>query len=174
MADDGRRDFDRYRSEARAYVNLKKSGLCDRGIVPKLYGLVESLDPKIFERELRSFLRDKHFPNAILLEYLPDASSMNYLNYSEERMNIAIEGMQQIHELASVQHRDTHARNILLVPGPPERVLWTDFDIAVSFKDQSELTAKDEERMDLELDIVKGLFELLVCSPTSLQCFYGC
>ncbi|ERF76539.1 hypothetical protein EPUS_09175 [Endocarpon pusillum Z07020] len=74
MADDGRRDLDRYRSEARAYVNLKKSGLCDRGIVPKLYGFIESFDPKNFERVLHSFLRDKHCPNAILLEYLPGAS----------------------------------------------------------------------------------------------------
>ncbi|KAF7503158.1 hypothetical protein GJ744_004262 [Endocarpon pusillum] len=161
MADDGRRDLDRYRSEARAYVNLKKSGLCDRGIVPKLYGFIESLDPKSFERELHSFLRDKHFPNAILLEYLPGASSMNYSKYSEGRMNIAIESIQQIHELAFVQHLDTYTKNILLVPGPPERVLWTDFDITVSFKDRSELTAEDKESMDFELEIVKSLGELL-------------
>ena len=164
MADDGRRDLNRYRSEARAYVNLKKSGLCDRGIVPKVYGFVECLDPTDFEPELHHFLRDKHLPNAILLEYLPGASSMNYLKYSKERMETAIKGIQRIHELALVEHVDTYPKNILIVPGPPERVLWSDFDIAISFKDQSALTAGDKERMDLESQIVKDLAELLVCA----------
>ena len=152
-------------------MNLKKFGLCDRGIVPKVYGFIECLDPKNFEPELHHFLRDKHLPNAILLEYLPGASSMNYLKYSEERMKIAIKGIQQIHELALVEHIDTYSRNILIVPGPPERVLWTDFDIAVSFKDRLELTAEDKERMDLEFEIVKDLGELLVCTPLSCLAF---
>lgn len=99
---------------------------------------------------------------------------MNYLKYSKERMDMAIEGIHQIHELALVHHLDTYTRNILLVPGPPERVLWTDFDIAVSFKDRSELTAKDKEHMDFELEIVKSLGELLVCTLTLLHCFCGC
>lgn len=167
MADDGRRDLNRYRSEARAYVNLKRSGLCNQGIVPKVYGFIECLDPKSFEPELHHFLRDKHLPNAILLEYLPGVSSMNYLQYSRERMEIAIKSIQQIHELALVEHVDTYPKNILIVPGPPERVLWSDFDIAISFKDHSELNAKDKERMDLETRIVKDLGELLVCAPLS-------
>jgi hypothetical protein len=145
MADDGRRDFSRYRSEARALVNLKNYGLCDRGIVPQVYGFIECLDARIFEPELlHHFLRDKYLPNAILLEYLPGASSINYLSYSEERMNIAIRGMQQIHEVALVEHLDTYTKHILIVPGPPERVMWIDFDIAISFKDRSQLTAKDK------------------------------
>lgn len=56
---------------------------------------------------------------------------MNYLKYSEERMKIAVKGIRQIHELALVDHVDTYSRNILIVPGPPERVLWADVDIAV-------------------------------------------
>jgi hypothetical protein len=171
MADDGRRDLNRYRSEARAYINLKKSGLCDRGIVPKVYRFIERLDPKNFEPELHHFLRDKHLPNAILLEYPTGASSMNYLKYPEERMKIAIKGIRQIHELALVEHVDTYSRNILIVPGTPERVLWTDFDIAVTFKDRSELTAEDNERMDLEFEIVKDLSELLVCTLLSCSVF---
>ncbi len=87
-------------------------------------------------------------------------------------MNNAIESIQQIHELALVQHLDTYTENILLVPGPPERVLWTDFDIAVSFRDQSELTAKDKERMDFELEIVKSLGELLVWHPYCSSMFF--
>jgi hypothetical protein len=169
MAPDGRRDLNRYRSEARAFANLKKYGLCDQGIVPKVYGFVECLDPKNFERELRHFLGDKHFPSAILLEYLPGAFSMNYSKYSEERMSIATKAIQQIHEVALILHLDTYTRNILIVPGPPERVMWIDFDIAVSFKDRSELTAKDHERMDNEVQKVKGLGELLVCTPSSVS-----
>lgn len=161
LADDGRRDLDRYRCEARAYVNLKKSGLCDRGIVPKVYGFIECLDPHMFEDELHNFQCDQHYPNAILLEYLPGVSSMDYLKYSKERMNIAIEGIRQIHELAFVEHMDTYTKNILIAPGPPERVLWADFDIAASFKDESVLTTQDKANMDLELEVVKSLGDLL-------------
>jgi hypothetical protein len=172
MADDGRRDLSRYRSEARACVNLRKHGLCDRGIVAKVYGFIECLDPRIFEPEqLHHFLRDKYLPNAILLEYLPDLFSINYSNYSEKRMNIAIRGMQQIHEVALVEHLDTYTKHILIVPGPPERVMWIDFDIAVSFKDRSQLNAKDKQRMDEELEIVKDLGKLLVCPPLSCSVF---
>ena len=165
MANDGRRDLSRYRSEARAYVNLKKSGLCDQGIVPKVYGFIECLDPNMFERDLHPFLEDKYWPNAILIEYVPGVSSINYLTYSKERMKIAIEGIRQIHEHALVEHVDTYTRNILIAPGPPERVLWADFDIAVSFKNRSVLTAKDKEYMDEELAIVKDLGDMMVC-PT--------
>jgi hypothetical protein len=172
MADDGRRDLSRYRSEARACVNLRKHGLCDRGIVAKVYGFIECLDPRIFEPEqLHHFLRDKYLPNAILLEYLPDLFSINYSNYSEKRMNIAIRGMQQIHEVALVEYLDTYTKHILIVPGPPERVMWIDFDIAVSFKDRSKLNAKDKQRMDEELEIVKDLGKLLVCPPLSCSVF---
>ncbi len=77
----------------------------------------------------------------ILLEYLPGASPINCLNYSKDGMDIAIQGIKQIHELALVEHLDPDPNNILIVPGPPERVVWADFDIAISFKNPSQLTA---------------------------------
>jgi predicted Ser/Thr protein kinase len=147
---------------SRAYVNLKKAGLCDRGIVPKVHGFIECLDPATFGYKLHSYTEDKNFPNAILFEYLPEAASINYLSYTEERMKIALEGMRQICDLALVQHREIYTKHILIVPGPPERVVWIDFDIASSFKDQSVLTAQIKEWLDFEIELAKDLGQMMV------------
>lgn len=171
MADDGIRDLDRYRNEARAYTNLKKSGLCGRGIVPKVYGLIECLDPNLFLPTLRHFLKDAYWPNAILLEYLPDVRPINFSLYSKERERIIMEGIRQIHELALTQHGDIYTKNIFFVPGSPERIMWADFDVAVSYKDPSSVTHEGQRRLDMELESAQGLLELVVCIPAH-QPFY--
>ncbi|EQL34060.1 hypothetical protein BDBG_00411 [Blastomyces gilchristii SLH14081] len=57
---------------------------------------------------------------AILIEYLPNPLPMNSNTYSKkcfEKVNI---GIQQIH-LALILHNDPYSKNVLIVPGDPER-----------------------------------------------------
>jgi serine/threonine protein kinase len=48
------------------------------------------------------------------------------------RHSTAIEALAQVHN-ALVVHNDIYPRNILIVPGNPERVILIDFDIAITF-----------------------------------------
>ncbi|EEQ85806.2 uncharacterized protein BDCG_09075 [Blastomyces dermatitidis ER-3] len=59
---------------------------------------------------------------AILIKYLPNPLPMNSNTYSKkcfEKVNISI---QQIH-LALILHNDPYSKNVLIVPGDPERVV---------------------------------------------------
>ncbi|NJR31338.1 hypothetical protein HC762_00945 [bacterium] len=147
-------------------MNLKKAGLRARGIVPNVYGFIEGLDPWSFgPMRLNNYRLDKHLPNAILFEYLENAQQIDYRFYSEERMRVAVEGMCQICELALVDHRDVHTKHILIVPGPPERVVWIDCDVASSFKDRSVLTALNKEAFDLSISLAEDWGDKLVIHP---------
>jgi hypothetical protein len=158
----GGRGFCRYRSEANAYQNLQKFGVCDRGHVPHFYGSLERLDPALFAPHLDIFLRDKQPPSAILLEYLSNAQQLNCENYSEERMDKAVTGITEIHS-AYVEHNDPYPKNILIVPGSLERVVWIDFDIAITYNVES-LTFAEKQGLDYETEVVKSFGRLLVGS----------
>jgi hypothetical protein len=156
------RDLCRYRSEVKAYQNLQKSGVCDRGHVPRFYGSLERLDPALFAPHLDLFLRDGQHPSAILLEYLSNTQQLNCENYSEDRMNMAITGINDIHS-AYVEHYDPYPKNILLVQGSPERVVWIDFDVAITYKVENMTLAK-KKRLNDETEVVKSFGRLLVGS----------
>lgn len=95
------------------------------------------------------------------MEYLPNAETLNCVNYSESLFDQAIAGMKKIHK-AGVHHRDTWPRSMLLVrgnDGQPDRLVWVDFDVATTFDE-----FEPEQLADCgdEIEIVKGLGELLV------------
>ncbi|KAK6812610.1 hypothetical protein RU639_011582 [Aspergillus parasiticus] len=117
------RDLNRFRCESNAYRKLLTSGVCERRIVPKFYGFINGLEPASFHPALQHFAHDKLKPKAILLEYLPNAESLNCVNYSDTLYSQAIEGMKEIHK-AGVHHQDIYPRNILLVRGNPDRLVW--------------------------------------------------
>ena len=77
------RDLNRFRCESNAYKKLLTSGVCERGFVPKFYGCIDRIDPATFYPALKHFDQDELKPRAILLEYLPNAESLNCVNYSE-------------------------------------------------------------------------------------------
>lgn len=54
------------------------------------------------------------------------------MNYSKERHSKAMEALAQVHS-ALVVHNDIYPKNILIVPGSPERVVLIDFDVAKTF-----------------------------------------
>lgn len=69
--------------------------------------------------------------------------------------------MKAIHR-AGVQHRDIYPRNLLLVRGNPDRLVWIDFDVATTFTD---FGPEQLARCDHEIALVKGLGEALVRAP---------
>ncbi|OGM39208.1 hypothetical protein ABOM_012230 [Aspergillus bombycis] len=131
FAENGR-DLNRFRCELNAYENLRKYHVCKQGVVPYFYGYIDQVDPFAFQPALQHFVNDKFPPKAILLEYLPNTESLNCKNYSDARYQHAIDGMKKIHK-AHVHHQDIYPKNILFVPGTPERVVWVDFDVATTF-----------------------------------------
>lgn len=163
FAENGR-DLNRFRCELNAYMNLREHGVCERGFVPYFYGHIDRIDPTAFYPAFQHFAHDKYHPKAILLEYLPNAESLNCENYSEACYRKAIEGMKQIHA-AHVHHRDIYPKNILVVPGVQKRMVWVDFDVATTFS----IEGPDEQRLSEEEDTLVAEFgEFLVCPALAL------
>ncbi|PKY07326.1 serine/threonine protein kinase [Aspergillus campestris IBT 28561] len=151
------RDLGRFRCELNGYRKLHTSGVCARGFVPKFHGSIERIDPAAFHPVLQHFAQDKLKPRAILLEYLSNAESLNCVNYSDALYPQAIEGMQEIHR-AGVHHQDIYPKNLLLVRGNPDRLVWIDFDVATTFTDCG---PEQLARCDHEIALVKGFGEAL-------------
>lgn len=140
-------------------MNLWKHNVCEQGFVPCFYGHIDRIDPSAFLPALQHFTHDKFHPNAILLEYLPNAESLNCENYSDACYHQAIDGMKHIHN-AHVHHRDIYPKNILIVPGAGERMVWVDFDVATTFTN----VGPDEQRYsEYEEALVAGFGDALVC-----------
>lgn len=155
------RDLNRFRCELNAYKKLLTSGVCARGFVPKFYGYINRMDAAAFHPAFQHFAQDKLKPRAILLEYLPNAESLNCVNYSDTLYPQAIEGMKEIHR-AGVHHQDIYPRNLLLARGNPDRLVWIDFDVATTFTD---FGREQLARCDYEIALVKGFGEALVWAP---------
>ena len=60
-----------------------------------------------------------------------------------------------------VEQNDTYPKNILIVGESMERVIFDDFDVAITY-DIDNLAAKDIAYLKFETDVVKDLGELLV------------
>ncbi|OJJ49035.1 hypothetical protein ASPZODRAFT_129410 [Penicilliopsis zonata CBS 506.65] len=156
FAENGR-DLNRFRCELNAYMNLRKHNVCKQGFVPYFHGHIDRINPSAFQPALRGFACDKFHPRAILLEYLPDAESLNCENYSDARYQHVIDGMKQIHK-AHVHHQDIYPKNILIVPGARERVVWVDFDVATTFP---HLGPSEKQYSEYEDELVAGFGEAL-------------
>ncbi|CAI7642567.1 unnamed protein product [Penicillium bialowiezense] len=151
------RDLNRFRCEVNAYEKLLTSGVCARGFVPKFYGYINRIDPGIFYPAFRHFSHDALPPQGILMEYFADAESLNCVNYSDTLYPQAIEGMKEVHR-AGVLHKDIYPRNLLLVRGDPDRLVWIDFDIATTF---TELGPEQMALCGHEIALVEGFGESL-------------
>ncbi|OXV11424.1 hypothetical protein Egran_00815 [Elaphomyces granulatus] len=76
-------------------------------MIPRYYGTIENLDPKLYQPHLNDFLEDEYPPKAILLEYIPNMQMLYWTNYTKKGMDNFIKGLQQIHE-ALVEHSDVY------------------------------------------------------------------
>ncbi|OJZ90115.1 hypothetical protein ASPFODRAFT_43490 [Aspergillus luchuensis CBS 106.47] len=129
------REIDPYICESAAYGRLKERGLCQQGIVPGFYGVIDQVNPMQWQPHLNKVLKDKHRPNAILLEFIPNLKQIVVETYTENRAAALLSIIQQIHE-AGICHCDPYPRNMVVQP-ETDRVLWIDFDRAQIFNDQS-------------------------------------
>ncbi|CAG8888476.1 unnamed protein product [Penicillium egyptiacum] len=109
------------------------------------------MDPAAFHPALQYFAQDKLKLRVILLEYLPNAETLNCVNYSDTLFPQAIEGMQ-----------DIYPKSFLLVRGNTDRLVWADFDVAMTFTD---FGPEELARCDYEIALVKGFGEALVRYP---------
>ncbi|OJJ65748.1 hypothetical protein ASPBRDRAFT_49509 [Aspergillus brasiliensis CBS 101740] len=123
-------------------MNLRQHIVCKRGFVRYFYGHIDRVDPTAFYPAFQHFTHDKYHPRGILLEWLPSAERLNCENYSETCYHQAIEGMKQIHA-THVHHRDIYPKNILIVLGDEERMVWVDSDVAMTFT----TAGPDEQRL---------------------------
>lgn len=130
-----------FETECRAYTNLIHYRLCNEGLVPSFYGVVDfprwkhqtsvyntretcsSPPPPTggSEVDLWAFFRqDIHPPKAILIEYLPDMKHLGLRNLSVAVANESLRILARIHE-AQILHGDFLPRNILV--GDNDRVV---------------------------------------------------
>lgn len=156
------RDLDRSRCDIRAYCRLKRYKICDSGVVPDFYGFTLAIDPATCAPYLDAFRNDAGLPRAILIEYLPKHLVMNCVTYTKEHMQKAFTGIRKIHS-ALVEHNDPYPKNILIVPGDLERVIWIDFDVAIVYPDNGYIGEKERGRIEFETGVVESFGWLLVC-----------
>ncbi|RDH34850.1 hypothetical protein BDQ94DRAFT_158748 [Aspergillus welwitschiae] len=109
-------------------------GFCDRGHVPAFYGLIEHINPFHYLPYLQDFVEDTLYPNAILMEYVPDIHPIGLSNYSEKRLHKLQQILLEMHR-AGVYHGVPYPRN-MMVQITSDRVLWMDFDRAQTFTPQ--------------------------------------
>ena len=154
--------MNRFRCELNAYRNLSSFGVCERGFVPQYYGYIDRLDPTGFRPHLDHFADDMFNPKAILLEYLRNTEELNCVNFSDDRLQTAVRGLQEIHG-ALIHHHDTYPKNILIVHERKERVVWVDFDVSTTFPDKESIDSQAKEWCKHEIRHVECFGELLVC-----------
>lgn len=145
-----------------AYSNLLSFGACGSGHVPYCYGFIDRLDPSLFSPHLDHFAGDEFHPQAIVLDLLADPEPLNCVNYSIDRFVGVLRGIREIHR-ARILHYDIYPKNILIVPGEPERVVWVDFDVAKTFSATENLDSKTKELFADEEILAASLGDLLVC-----------
>ncbi|KAL2001942.1 hypothetical protein VTN02DRAFT_958 [Thermoascus thermophilus] len=134
-ADPPDREIDIFTCESIAYQRLKAKGLCQQGVIPDFYGVIEQIDPKDWQPHLKRFLNDRLRPNAVLIEYVPNICQINLSTFSEERIAKLHAILRSIHA-AGVYHGDLYPRN-MMVQMDTDRVLWIDFDCAQTFPEGS-------------------------------------
>lgn len=109
------------------------------------------------------FAGDKLPPNAILIEYIADMQQIGLDNFSENRLKKLRQILDDLHR-ARVLHGDPMPRNMMIVPGEPDRVLWVDFDSAQTFPEEEPLSPRQEEWFKEEVEMIeyftKGLVSL--------------
>ncbi|KAJ6180961.1 hypothetical protein N7519_011422 [Penicillium mononematosum] len=129
--------------------------LCDAGVVPNFYGFMLAIHPGDCAPHLDAFRHDKGLPRAILIEYLPKPLVMNCVTYTKERMQKAVNGIRQIH-VALVEHNDPYPKNILIVPGDLERVIWIDFVVAIVYPNDAYIGKKERNRIEFETEVIES------------------
>ncbi|EEH42768.2 uncharacterized protein PADG_07588 [Paracoccidioides brasiliensis Pb18] len=147
------------RSEHIAALNGSKHVIMT--LCPVFYGFMLAIDIANCTPHLDAFRHDAGLPSSILIEHLPKPLVMNCVTYSKERMQRAVIGIQQVHS-AFIEHNDPYPKNILIVPGHLERVVWVDLDVAIAYPNDIYIGKNGRSRIEFETEVVKSFGQLLV------------
>ncbi|OGM42770.1 hypothetical protein ABOM_008153 [Aspergillus bombycis] len=152
------REVDPFLCESAAYVRLQERGLCQQGVVPDFYGVIEQIDPIQWQPHFNRFLKDKLPLNAILLEFILNLKQIDLTTYTEDRAAALLQIIHQIHD-AGVCHGDPYPRNMVVQP-ETGRVLWIDFDRAQTVSEGS-ITNRQRDWMEDDTLMASELLDLL-------------
>lgn len=147
-------------SESTAYQRLESKGLCQRGVVPNVYGTIRKIQPADWPN-LHMFLNDKLPPNAVLIEYVQNLQQIDLSNYSPQRLAKLREILDDIHG-AGVFHADPKPRNMMVSIVGEERVLWIDFDSAQTFSECGDLSPRQRKWFENENEMMDYFVDALV------------
>ena len=89
------------------------------------------------------FLDDPLPPNAVLIEYVAEMHQIDLSTFSKSRLASLHAIFGEVHD-AKVYHGDAHPRNIMVVSGKPDRVLWIDFDSAQTIPENKPITPRQQ------------------------------
>lgn len=85
-------------------------------------------------------------------------------NFSEHRLAELSHILEDIHR-AKVLHGDPYPRNMMVVPGEQERVLWIDFDSAQTFSEgPGPLSPRQDTWFKEEVEMMEFFVQALVGS----------
>lgn len=155
--------------ESTAYRRLKAKGLCKRGAIPDFYGTITKIQPNSWPN-LHMFAGDKLPPNAIFIEYIENMQPIGLANFSEHRLKELRQILDDIHH-AQVLHGDPYPRNMMIVSGEHDRVLWVDFDSAQTFPEEKPLSHKQGMWFKEEVELIEYFSEALVSLSLSSTYF---
>ncbi len=153
-----------FQLEKAAYKRLAERGLCARGVVPRFYGCIEKILPQNWKPHLDTFMDEKVPLDAILIEYIPDLREIDLTTYSKDRMVKVVSILRDIHNVG-IRHGDPYPRNIMVAGKDQNRVVWIDFDRAVTYT--ANLTAKQRRLMNEETEMIDYFVAALVCDEMS-------
>ena len=156
-----------FKCESRAYQRLRERGLCKRHLVPEFFGVVEQIDPRLWQPYLNVFLEDGLHPNAVVMEYIPNMREFDLDSFSLSRLQRCQSILDEIHA-ARVLHSDPYPRNIM-VQEETDRVLWIDFDRAQTYAEDKPLTSKQEKSVATETAIMYAFAGAIVCEALDFE-----
>ncbi|EJP61760.1 chitin synthase [Beauveria bassiana ARSEF 2860] len=120
--------WDQFRTEECAYRLLQDRGFCERGVVPKFYGIIDRIEDVNLWPDLYQFEDDTTPPSALIIEYIPDANKIDLDNFTQDNMDRLCAILAEFHNIGLL-HGDPYPRNMMVVQGTPrDRVFWLDFD----------------------------------------------
>ncbi|EDN07417.1 predicted protein [Histoplasma mississippiense (nom. inval.)] len=118
-----------------------------------------------------------------------EASSIFHVNYDgmprvlkvfhndedagKERMAKAVKGIQQIHS-ALVEHNDPYPKNIMIVPDDSERVVWIDFDVAITYPDSTYIGDREHGWIEIETRQIESVGVKLVDASDDIHFLFPC
>ena len=168
-----KREINVHTCERKAYERLAQHGLCDKGLVPKFYGIIENMNIDLWQPLLVQFLNDwwcDYPPNAIIMEYIPGMQRLWLDNYSPKRAEGFLHQIKEIHK-AGILHDDPHPRNMMVFGDDPDRVMWIDFDRAQVDDGVFYTSETLQEMLDEEDILVAEVGPMIVSLSNCYRCF---